>query len=668
MNTLTNLLSRLCLVFSLMILWPAVGLQAQTGPDLDLKVPVKREAMPAGQGKVTVHLRNLLVGHTYHLYLTTANCDALTGKTLLWTNAVGQGMDCFEAFTALSNEADLSWTNTTGSSVLLSVVPKGEVAAKPVVRTDSLFGVTNQFDLDSLLASLFIADGGVKVSNVQTIGSDSCRAFFSNGDNAVGLQSGLLLSTGVTFQATGPNDQMVASTSMGRPGDVNIGKILFGQFNVDAAGVVFDFIPSSNHISFQFVFASEEYPENVCTNFQDAIGLFITGPSSTWPYNYNARNMALIPDTNIIVNVNSINPGMVGNPMVDPEDCLTLDYSSLYVDNLAGQQLRFDGFTVPLQTGIEVIPYQKYTLKIVIADAGDGILDSGFFIAGGNVQAFIELDTIDFGPYLICEDDVYTFEGQGYAPGEYFIPVLDQNGLDSLIIRLTVWGDEHVEYDLGVIHLCQEDTVSIGGYNWTVWDEGYQEITIPKMNYPYCDSTILFEITPVTLPVQLSHDGPLTLTDTLVTISAQFDTSVVSLMWTDSDGNFLDNDSILVVSEPGLYCLVVTNADGCTAMACTEIEYDAGTAINSVGVLEEIGSMWPQPANQEVHLRLNTLVMQQGVQIIVRDIAGRQVYLWYGMAAETIIPVGEWPSGMYTIQAMTGHNNKTVIGKLLVQH
>jgi len=188
------------------------------------------------------------------------------------------------------------------------------------------------------------------------------------------------------------------------------------------------------------------------------------------------------------------------------------------------------------------------------------------------------------------------------------------------------------------------------------------------MNYPYCDSTILFEITPVTLPVQLSHDGPLTLTDTLVTISAQFDTSVVSLMWTDSDGNFLDNDSILVVSEPGLYCLVVTNADGCTAMACTEIEYDAGTAINSVGVLEEIGSMWPQPANQEVHLRLNTLVMQQGVQIIVRDIAGRQVYLWYGMAAETIIPVGEWPSGMYTIQAMTGHNNKTVIGKLLVQH
>ena len=65
-------------------------------------------------------------------------------------------------------------------------------------------------------------------------------------------------------------------------------------------------------------------------------------------------------------------------------------------------------------------------------------MNPGFFLLPEERSSVYRWIPLILGHTRICEDDVYTFEGRGYAPGEYFIPVLDQNGLDSLIIRLTV--------------------------------------------------------------------------------------------------------------------------------------------------------------------------------------------------------------------------------------
>ena len=100
-------------------------------------------------------------------------------------------------------------------------------------------------------------------------------------------------------------------------------------------------------------------------------------------------------------------------------------------------------------------------------------------------------------------------------------------------------------------------------------------------------------------------------------------------------------------------------------MACTEIEYDAGNGnqFSRCPGRDRFRSATSQsggspPAEYIGHAT--------GVQIIVKRYC-REASLSVVWRLNDH-PCREWPSGMYTIQAMTGHNNKTVIGKLLVQH
>ena len=44
----------------------------------------------------------------------------------------------------------------------------------------------------------------------------------------------------------------------------------------DECIIEFDFVPEGDTISFNYVFASEEYPEYVCGSVNDAFGFFLT--------------------------------------------------------------------------------------------------------------------------------------------------------------------------------------------------------------------------------------------------------------------------------------------------------------------------------------------------------------------------------------------------------
>ncbi len=663
MNMLTNPLSRLTLLFALMVLLPALGLFAQSS--LTMNVPVTRYELPAESGKVTVHLRKMIPGHTYHLYLTVSNCSTLTGKELVWENGSAQPVECFEKFVALDTEADLSWFNTSGVPVKLTVVTEGEVAAKPVVRMDSTFAITTKPNLDSLLASLFIAESGVLVSNIQPFGSDSAISAFTNGLEAIDMQKGLLLTTGWFFNAMGPNESVITGNAYGRPGDSDLKKVFPDATIIDAAGLTFDIIPSSDRIDLQFVFASEEYPENVCGIFHDAIGIFISGPSPTWPYTYNARNIAKTGENGLPVCANSVNPGMTG-ANGNPANCLSLDYDSMYVDNTGGQFIEHDGYTRPFQTGIDVIPYKTYTIKLVIADTGDGIGDSGFFIAAGETSPYLPQDTT-FLEYLICEDDTYNYNGDEYAPGIYEVLFPTPNGMDSLVI-LTISSDEHVEEDLGTFFLCAEDTVVVAGIHWTIQDEGIQEIIISKSTYPYCDSIIRFDIVNLLAFLDVEVSGPLTKTDTVVSLLATGYPDGSLLTWTDTLGNAIGMDSLLLVTEPGSYCLQVTGPEGCTATFCVEVEEDLGSAIQRIETLTEVLQVWPQPATDQVQLRLDPAISFSNGEMIIYDISGRVVFQQEIRSPDTTIHVQTWPSGMYAIRLVQDEGRKVLVGKMLIQH
>ncbi|NTW32654.1 MAG: T9SS type B sorting domain-containing protein [Bacteroidetes bacterium] len=241
-----------------------------------------------------------------------------------------------------------------------------------------------------------LVGGGISVSNVTYTGSSSQIGSFSGGNSTnLGLSNGIVMSSGVV-------NGTLFSPSLGSPvtdfadtqlwnfltynGDHDI-EALTGstQTSFDASVLEFDFIPLSDTVKFKYVFASEEYPEWVCGDYNDAFGFFISGPGINGPYSNNSINIANIPGTTLPVAISSINNGSAGEN-VDLPNCISLSYSMYYVDNEAmnGGTIVFDGFTTVLTAWCVVTPCQQYHIKLAVSDLGDANLDSGVFLEAGS--------------------------------------------------------------------------------------------------------------------------------------------------------------------------------------------------------------------------------------------------------------------------------------------
>ncbi len=255
------------------------------------------------------------------------------------------------------------------------------------------------------LVQNLLAGPGVQISNVTFNGasgntSNAQIGSFNGTNSNIGLNSGLILCTGDIAVAVGPNNTDNATLGGGFLGasDPDL-DILANNNTNDKAVLEFDFVPAGNTITFRYVFGSEEYNEYVCSGFNDVFGFFISGPGFNGPYQLQAVNIAIIPNTNTPVAINTINngtPGTFGNAAT----CAAIDpnwtnYSSYYTDNAGGTSVQFDGFTVVMTATAQVQCNQTYHLKIAVADAGDTGLDSGVFLeAGSLVSEELSIDAI----------------------------------------------------------------------------------------------------------------------------------------------------------------------------------------------------------------------------------------------------------------------------------
>ncbi len=102
---------------------------------------------------------------------------------------------------------------------------------------------------------------GVTVTNVQFTGDNAQKSYFYGTTN-IGFTDGILLTTGGATVAIGPNTTGSANVAVNTAGDADLENIINYATN-DASVLEFDFIPQADTISFNYVFASEEYPEFV---------------------------------------------------------------------------------------------------------------------------------------------------------------------------------------------------------------------------------------------------------------------------------------------------------------------------------------------------------------------------------------------------------------------
>ncbi len=221
----------------------------------------------------------------------------------------------------------------------------------------------------------------IQVQNVQInftgdkTKSSSQIGMWIDSTNQIGIEYGMIISTGNVFDAI-DSATFFASTNINGPGDSLLTNLV-GYPTYDAVNIEFDFVPLSDSIiPFEFVFASEEYPEWVDSKYNDVFGFYIQGPG------YNSlTNVAIVPGTTLPIAINSVNSGL---------------NSQFYIDNTYGTFLAYDAYTTVFSLLVPVIANQLYHFKLVLADVSDQIFDSAIILKAGTFTSNVSVPAPSF--------------------------------------------------------------------------------------------------------------------------------------------------------------------------------------------------------------------------------------------------------------------------------
>lgn len=280
--------------------------------------------------------------------------------------------------------------------------------------------VNPQTDLQQLART--ITGPGVSISNPQINCHGQGFGQFQYAGSVLGIDEGILLTTGTINNAQGPNNVENKTFAQNFPGSTILNQVS-GKTTYDACMFQFDVIPGGDNLRFDFVFGSEEYNEYVGSQYNDVFGFFISGPGITGdPGIGSDKNIALVPGTNQAVTINNVNNG---------------SNASRYFDNAGGQHLQYDGITRGLSAQASVQPCQSYHLKLIVADASDKKYDSGVFIAKVKSNPVtMQLITANGADSLIegCNNGVVRFTRQSVTNQplvlQYFLLGTATNGVD----------------------------------------------------------------------------------------------------------------------------------------------------------------------------------------------------------------------------------------------
>ncbi len=223
---------------------------------------------------------------------------------------------------------------------------------------------------EGVIISNLTVDAPLTPDTFLNIPTSPAYGIFNDQFGALGMNRGIIMTNGSAVGAVGPNDQSAVSQNNHDSAyyDANLQSLIdTNLLDVelrDACVIEFDIQIASNLLVFNYIFASEEYPEFL--GFNDVFGFFISGPGIT-----DTINIATVPGTNIPVSVGEINH---------------LEFAQYYVNNGNGStpfdnpDLQYDGYTTTLQARADVIPCMTYHIKLAIADASDNSVDSGVFL------------------------------------------------------------------------------------------------------------------------------------------------------------------------------------------------------------------------------------------------------------------------------------------------
>lgn len=247
----------------------------------------------------------------------------------------------------------------------------------------------------------------LSASNVSVTGYNSggikSYGYVNANSSGFEISEGILLTSGDAANSPGSFTGIQSfGNNSGWQGDNDLETAAGISNTTNATILEFDFIPNTNKISFDYMFLSEQYlrqgDPGTC-GYTDGFAFLIKKTTDT-----NYKNLALVPNTNTPITSETVR-GPGGRCQESNSQ-----YFGHYNPN--GSPTSFNGQTAILTAETEVIPGTKYHIKLVIADQGNGLYDSGVILKAGSFVGSKDLgpDRLISTNNPLCEGSTLTLD------------------------------------------------------------------------------------------------------------------------------------------------------------------------------------------------------------------------------------------------------------------
>ena len=277
--------------------------------------------------------------------------------------------------------------------------------------------IDDTYTAQQLVENVLVNSSCATVSNFSATGDtdpvgQNSYGYFNNAGGSFPFPEGVILSTQFAKKAIGPYVFDKGNDNDGSwLGDADLNQIL-GVSSVTATVLEFDFIPLTNFLSFDYIFASTEYADTGSCRFTDGFAFLIKENTPGSVYD----NLAVIPGTRTPVSSTNIHPTILPSGIYNGCPAVNENYFNGF--NNASSPINYAGQTVIMNAQTPVIAGKSYHIKLVIANDFNEYYDSAVFFKAGSFSP-----KINIGPDRlasnnpVCFGEIFTIDTQ--LPASY---------------------------------------------------------------------------------------------------------------------------------------------------------------------------------------------------------------------------------------------------------
>ncbi len=348
--------------------------------------------------------------------------------------------------------------------------------------------INDSYTAQQLVENVLINSTCATVFNSQASGDtfpsgQNSYGYFTNGGGSFPFTEGVILST---WSAKNSKEPFIFDRGDGNDtswsGDFDLNQAI-GIASTNATVLEFDFVALTNFLSFDYLFASNEYNDESPCQYSDGFAFLIKENSPGSSY----KNLALIPGTTTTVSSINIHPA---TPL---GTCPAVNVNYYNGNNTFSSPINYAGQTIAMTAQSDVVAGTSYHIKLVIADDKNQYYDSAVFLKAGSFAPKIDIGSDRLAANNpICFGEIFTIDTQ--LPNTYSYKWFKDNieiiGETKPSLNVTNTGTYKVEVIFSPATCMATDEIRI---------EYTPEIVLSNTTIVQCDDTndgiTIFDIT-----------------------------------------------------------------------------------------------------------------------------------------------------------------------------